>query len=124
MINEPKINAHHLRTDPGRKAQDRAAHLRYMRERQHSRSRMSLSSQYDVPRTMLRDGSALMYPERAMGENWKPGAVEAEVAAALERRAKPQPVPAPAPVPRGKHERVRHYKLGPLPRKFEQRRTA
>ncbi|HXR23917.1 MAG TPA: hypothetical protein VN742_01060, partial [Candidatus Binataceae bacterium] len=91
MINEPKINAHHLRTQPGRKVQDRVAHLRYMRERQQSRSRMSLSSQYDVPRTMLRDGSALMYPERAMGENWKPGAVAAEVAAALERRANPQP---------------------------------
>jgi hypothetical protein len=39
----------------------------------------------ETRRHFCRDGVTPMYPERCSGENWRPGAVAAEVAAALER---------------------------------------
>jgi len=79
-------------TDPKRTAQDRTAYMAdYMRNRRgrlHRLDRLSrvcATSVYDIGRHVLRDSSALMYPERISGDNWKPGAIAAEAKAALAR---------------------------------------
>ncbi len=57
----------------------------------------------DNGRRYRRDGVTLCWPERNLGDLWKPGAVAAEVKRALSRpehskcEAPPEPVPEPPP---------------------------
>jgi hypothetical protein len=115
---------------------DRAGYLReYMRghmahrasgyARSSGHPRMLLASGYDIGQKQLRDGSGvLMWPVRIRGSEtpFSDGLREIDAA---EKRRRDAPAPIKTPVPRAKIERVRHYcnRLGPLPRKFEQRRT-